>query len=137
MLESVLILVGFTALGLVLWLTYQRSRQRADKNLIVGGIYSINGGDGKFGIAKILKVEPGIVHVCIYKNKYAARPISIKIGDLSVGKITDKDGYGIGHLPINTNAFSAWKAVLMMKAEVNADDLAGYKIWKASGGGVF
>jgi hypothetical protein len=106
-------------------------------NMMEGGIYSIDNGDGKFGVVKILKLEPGIVHVRVYKNKFASRPTSVKVDDLSLGNIKDKDGFGMGHLPISENDFKAWKAALLAKTEVKADELEGYKLWKESGGGVF
>jgi hypothetical protein len=102
-----------------------------------GGIYSIDNGDGKFGVVKILKLEPGIVHVRVYKNKYAFRPSTIKVEELSLGGINDKDGFGMGHLPINENDFKGWKAVLLNKTEVNLEELEGYQVWKEAGGGVF
>ena len=102
-----------------------------------GGIYSIDNGDGKFGVVKILKLEPGIVHVRVYKNKFASRPSSVKLDELSLGSVKDKDGFGMGHLPISERDFKGWKAVLLMQSEVKADELEGYKLWKEAGGGVF
>jgi hypothetical protein len=102
-----------------------------------GGIYSIDNGDGKFGIVKILKLESGIVHVRIYKEKFATRPESIKVEQLSLGSIKDKDGFGIGHLPISKNDFTGWKAVFLCETEVKEDELEGYNMWKEAGGGVF
>ena len=102
-----------------------------------GGVYSIDNGDGKFGVVKILKLEPGIVHVRVYKNKFAARPSTIKLDELSMGSIKDKDGFGMGHLPISEKDFAGWKGVLLTKSEVKADELEGYKLWKEAGGGVF
>jgi hypothetical protein len=104
-----------------------------------GGVYSIDSGNGKFGVVKILKIEPGIVHVRVYKNKFATRPTAIKLDELSLGSIEDKDadGFGMGHLPISEKDFSGWKAVLLTKTEVKPDELEGYKMWKEAGGGVF
>jgi hypothetical protein len=102
-----------------------------------GGVYSIDNGDGKFGVVKILKLDPGIVHVRVYKNKLATRPTSIDLDELSLGSIKDKDGFGMGHLPISENDFKGWKAVLLLKAEVKAEELEGYELWKEAGGGVF
>jgi hypothetical protein len=102
-----------------------------------GGIYSIDNGDSKFGVVKILKLEPGIVHVRVYKNKFASRPSTIKVDELSLGSVKDKDGFGMGHLPISENDFKGWKAVLLLKTEVRPEELEGYKLWKEAGGGVF
>ena len=102
-----------------------------------GGVYSIDNGDGKFGVVKILKLEPGIVHVRVYKNKFATRPTTINLDELSLGSIKDKDGFGMGHLPISEKDFNGWKAVVLTKTEVKADELEGYNLWKEAGGGVF
>lgn len=102
-----------------------------------GGVYSIASGDGKFGVVKILKLEPGIVHVRVYKNKFESRPTTIKVEELSLGSIKDKDGFGMGHVPISEKDFSGWKAVLLTKTEVKDDELEGYKLWKEANGGVF
>ncbi|MBI3410322.1 MAG: hypothetical protein HY040_18440 [Planctomycetes bacterium] len=102
-----------------------------------GGIYSIDNGDGKYGVVKILKLEPGVVHVRVYKNKFAARPNSIKVEELSLGSVKDKDGFGLGHLPISERDFKSWKAVLLATTEVRAEELDGYQLWKEAGGGVF
>jgi hypothetical protein len=51
--------------------------------------------------------------------------------------VKDKDGFGMGHLPISERDFKGWKAVLLMQSEVKADELEGYKLWKEAGGGVF
>ena len=53
-----------------------------------------------------------------------------------MGSIKDKDGFGMGHLPITEKDFAGWKAVLLTKSEVKADELEGYKLWKEAGGGV-
>jgi len=102
-----------------------------------GGIYSIDNGDGKFGVVKILKLEPGIVHVRIYKNKFPSRPNAIKTEELSLGSINDADGFGMGHLPISETDFKGWKAVLLRRDNVKAEELEGYELWKEAGGGVF
>lgn len=102
-----------------------------------GGVYSIDNGDGEFGVVKILKLEPGIVHVRVYKNKFSSRPRAIQLDDLSLGSIEDKDGFGMGHLPISENDFNGWKAIWLASSEVKPDELEGYQLWKEAGGGVF
>jgi hypothetical protein len=108
-----------------------------ENSMIEGGIYSIDKGDGKFGVVKILKHDPGIVHVRLYKNKFASRPSSVKVEELSLGSVKDKDGFGIGHLPISERDFKSWKPVLLTKSEIREDELEGYRLWKEAGGGVF
>ena len=110
----------------------------SEKSLHVeGGIYSIDNGDGNFRAMKILKIERNIVHVRVYKNKFPSRPDSIKLDQLSLGKVADTDGFGMGHLPVSKQEFAAWKAVLLTKSTVKAEELEGYRYWKEAGGGVF
>jgi hypothetical protein len=103
-----------------------------------GGIYSIvNDGDGGFGIVKLLVYENGVCHVRIYKQKFQSRPQSVEPANLSLGKIGDPDGFGMGHLPIQESTFIKWQPVLMKQSPVTEEELEGYKIWKEAGGGAF
>lgn len=108
--------------------------------IVEGGIYSIESGDGRFGVVKILKLEPRIVHLRVYKNKFTSRPTSINVEDLSMGGYkpgsVDKD-FAIGHIPMRERDFRRWRPVLLTKTQVTESELEGYKIWKESGGGAF
>jgi len=105
--------------------------------LTPGGIYSIDRGDGTFGIVKLLVLEDGVAHVRIYKNWFEQRPQTIELDDLSLGGIDDPDGFGIGHIPIPEKDFSSWQPELLTITMVEEEELEGYDIWKESGGGVF
>ncbi|HEY1375981.1 MAG TPA: hypothetical protein VGF55_04270 [Gemmataceae bacterium] len=105
--------------------------------MIEGGVYSIDNGDGTFGVVKVLKLEPGVVHIRVYRNKYAARPTSVELSDLSLGGFDDPGGFGVGHLPISANNVAGWRPVLLAETQVAEDELEGYRLWKESGGGVF
>jgi len=100
------------------------------KELKAGAICSVDDGDGKFGIVKILVIDTGIVHLRRYKNKFNQRPASIDITTLSLGSIYDKDGFGIGHTPLDRKAFENWQPVVLAYEEVSEEELEGYKIWK-------
>ena len=52
------------------------STRNAPSELFEGAYYSIVDGD-EFSIAKVLKLEPEIVHVRIYKQHFPQRPRSI------------------------------------------------------------
>jgi hypothetical protein len=106
-------------------------------DLIVGGVYTIDNGDGSFGVAKILVLDAEIVHVRVYKNKWLNRPALIDLSILSLGSIHDKDGFGIGHLPLSRKAFLSWNPQLIAKQNVSNDELDGYNYWKNDHGGSF
>ncbi len=101
----------------------------------VGGLYSIESGDSGYGVVKILALDPGVVNVRIYKQRFTTRPDSIDASSLTLGKIDDPDGFGIGHLPISEATFSSWAPVFLSQQTVAEEELDGYHMWKESGSG--
>ena len=102
-----------------------------------GALYSIANGDGKFGIAKVLVVKPETVHVRVYKQKFTIRPASIDPQSLTLGSIYDKDGFGIGHLPLSQTEFKSWKPIFLTQQSVSQEELDGYEMWKQQSGKSF
>ncbi len=74
------------------------------RNFAVGDVCSIKSGD-RFSVAKILAMSGGVVHVRLYKEKFAVRPQSVEMGALSPGSIDNPDGFGVGHLPLSRGTF--------------------------------
>jgi len=105
--------------------------------LKVGGLYSVDDGEGNYRVAKILALDDSAVHICLYKNKYRSRPATVEGSSLSLGTIHDKDGFGMGHLPLSRTAFANWQPVFLSQSSVTDEELEGYKIWKEDQGGVF
>jgi hypothetical protein len=95
-----------------------------------GSICTIEDGEGKFGVVKVLAIDPQVTHVKIYKNKYDKRPSEVDINTLSLGSINDKDGFGIGHVPLGKKEFDNWKPVPIGYEKITKEDLEGYEIWK-------
>ena len=125
-------------LGVAILLLFAIAACLSSKNgPLIGGIYTIDNGDGTFGVVKVLVVDPDLVHVAVYKNKWQTRPTSVESSSLSVGSITDKDGFGMEHLPLSRETFEKWKPVLVTKQAVTNDELDGYNEWKKDGGGRF
>jgi hypothetical protein len=110
------------------------STRNAPSELFEGAYYSIVDGD-VFSVAKVLKLEPEIVHVRIYKQHFLQRPRSIDPGTLTLGTIHDKDGFGMGHLPLRLATFMDSEPIFLMHAEVTPQEIAGYNFWKESAGG--
>jgi len=106
------------------------------EGLTVGGLYSIQDGS-EFKVVKILAAGDGIVHVRVYKNKFAKRPETVDPSTLSLGSIKDEDGFGMGHLPLDRAMFDGWTPRLIMETKVLDEELDGYRAWKESGGGAF
>jgi hypothetical protein len=101
------------------------------KKLKAGSICSVDDGDGKFGVIKILVIEAEIIHVKKYKNKYAEQLVAIDINTLSNGSVYDEAGSGVRHLPTDRKVFDSWKPIIIAFEEVTGDDLEEYEIWKA------
>ena len=110
---------------------------RLPDGLSEGDICSIESGSGGFGIVKILALEPGTVHIRLYKEKFATRPDCIDATGLSLGTIHGGDGFGIGHLPLSARNFAQWEPMIIGHEEVSPEELEGYNLWKESGGGVW
>jgi hypothetical protein len=108
----------------------------ARSELFEGGYYSIADGD-TFSIAKVLKLEPDIAHVRIYKQHFQQRPRSIDPALLTLGKIDDPDGFGMGHLPLRLETFKLRDPLFLTYSEVRPEELEGYEHWRMAGGGVW
>lgn len=102
----------------------------SDMNYKAGDIYSVDNKNGEIGVVKVLVVEPGIIHLRIYKNKFESRPKYIDTKKLSLGGIGEKDGFGIGHIPLDIEAFQDWKPEKVTNEKVIEEELEGYNIWK-------
>jgi hypothetical protein len=103
---------------------------------IEGGLY-VTCSKKPYGSLKVLKVEGEIVHVRLYKNKYEEIPARIDPRSLELGTIHDKDGFGIGHLPLSYETFASWQPQFMQHTLVEPEELEGYEAWKESKGGVW
>jgi hypothetical protein len=110
------------------------STRNAPSELFEGAYYSIMDGDD-FSIARVLKLEPEIVHVRIYKQHFPQRPRSIDPAALTLGSIHDKDGFGMGHLPLRVATFLDSEPMFLTHTEVKSDELEGYNLWKETADG--
>ena len=103
---------------------------QADK-IKAGSICTVEDGERKFGVVKVLVINDQEAHVKIYKNKYDQRPTQIDLKTLSLGSINDTiGGFGIGHVPLDRDGFDHWKPISVGFEEVTKDDLFGYEMWK-------
>lgn len=102
----------------------------------VGGVYSISDG-GQFRVAKVLAIDPEAVSIRIYRESFPTRPAVAERGDLSLGKVDDPEGFGIGHIPLSPKDFALTFPVKLRAEPVGDDELDGYRIWKESGGVAF
>jgi hypothetical protein len=71
----------------------------------------------------------------LYTNTFSSRPKQINPEDLTISINMDdvgKSGFriGIGHIPLEEEAFRRSKPEFIMKAPVTEEELDGYQIWK-------
>jgi hypothetical protein len=102
--------------------------------LFEGAYYSMIDGEA-FSSAKVPKLEPEIVHVRIYKQHFPQRPRSIDPATLTLGTIHDKDGFGMGHLPLRLATFLNSEPAFLTHGEVKPEELNGYNLWKETADG--
>ena len=110
------------------------STRSAPSELFEGAYYSIIDGE-TFSIAKVLKLEPEIVHVRIYKQHFQQRPRAIDPATITLGTIHDKDGFGMGHLPLRLLTFMDREPIFLTHAQVLPNELNGYNLWKETADG--
>jgi hypothetical protein len=51
---------------------------------------------------------------------------------VTLGSIHDKDGFAMGHLPLQLAAFMEREPIFLTYAEVKPEELEGYNFWKES-----
>ena len=95
-----------------------------------GDICTVENGDGKFSVVKILAMNDEKVHVRLYDHTYDQRPVNIESSMLTVSSATEESNdFGVGHLPLSQEGFDGWKPIAVKHEEVTQDDLSGYFVW--------
>ena len=121
-------IILFYSLALIMVAVVACGRRHTTEVIVVGGLYASKSQDGSFRVSKVLAVDESAVHVRIYKNKFSGPPQNLDTSALSLGKVGDPDGFGIGHAPI---AKEGWLAsqVFLKKEQVRDDELEGYRYY--------
>jgi hypothetical protein len=94
-----------------------------------GDLCSVRSDEGGFVVAKVLKLEEGIVHIRVYAKKYAERPTVVAGEELTLGTVFDED-FGLGHLPLDADAFAKWDPKIIRHTAIEPEELEGYEIWR-------
>ncbi|MGH9197287.1 MAG: hypothetical protein ACRD1T_16300 [Acidimicrobiia bacterium] len=103
----------------------------------VGDIFSVSETAGTFAMVKVLVVEEHMLHLCLYSQRFTARPKTITTSDLSVSRLDHGAGVGVLHIPVLLEDFRGWEPQLVAQTDVKDDQLVGYRLWKQAGGGVW
>jgi hypothetical protein len=93
--------------------------------LVEGGIYAQKQRFLRWGVFKVLKLDPEVAHVRLYKNTFRLRPTAKIIPDLD---------WSVGHVPISRVNVESWAVQLLAQTPVTPDELQGYEIWREDGG---
>src|SRR4051812_34844414 len=119
-------IILFFCLALIVVAVVACGRRNTPEGIVVGGLYASKREDGSFRVSKVLAVDQSAVHVRIYKNKFSGLPQNLDTSVLSLGKLGDSEGFGIGHAPI---AKEGWLAshVFLKKEPVHDEELEGYR----------
>jgi hypothetical protein len=96
----------------------------AKADYVPGGLYSVT--DGKsFKVVKVLASDAAAVHVRLYKNSWPARPARVDPATLQLGSLSDEDGFGVGHLPLDRETFAGWEPVFLAATTLSPGELEG------------
>jgi hypothetical protein len=90
-----------------------------------GDICAVMSGDGEYRIAKVLMADQSTVHIRLYKDRFFEPPSHVDTATLSLGRIDDADGFGIGHLPLSRLTFAAWAPLRIQRESVTDEEQEG------------
>lgn len=104
-----------------------------------GDLVSVDTGDGAFGVAKVLVVDPEGVHCRLYVQRFADRPSLVDPEHLTLASMLDpRMPFSIGHIPLTHATFAGWAArIIRHDVAVEERELAGYRSWREADGGYF
>ncbi len=90
-----------------------------------------------YSVVKVLAVTEDVVHVRLYKERFAARPKSVFANSLTLGRIDEPGPAGMGHLPLSRTTFANWRPIKLHSEPVTMEELEGYRMWQVNAGGVW
>src|SRR5262245_28419336 len=131
-----LLIIAVLAAFIAGWLAFKRARLGPTYQATAGGLYSVAASGGRYGVAKVLRLSPGVVHVRVCQGRSDARPASVEPARLQLGRFGDPEP-GVGHLPVSPRVFASWKPQLLAVVEAAESELDGYHEWKSAEGGIW
>jgi hypothetical protein len=105
--------------------------------LQVGGLYSVDLGEGYFRVVKVLALNRAGVHVLVHGNRFPARPSEVDPAALDVRPRGDPRGWGIHHLPLAWDLFISWQPNFIQSTEVTAAEREPFEDWIQVQGGIW
>lgn len=101
---------------------------RRSGGIVIGGLYASKNEDGTFGVVKVLAVDESAVHVRIYRNKFKSVPQDLDTSVLTLGRLGDSEGFGVGHAPIEKRGWID-SQIFLKQEPVREEELKGYKYY--------
>ncbi len=100
-----------------------------------GGEICVFASEGNgYKVLKVLVTDETAIHIRLFKNRFSTPPAAVDTTTLTLGKIGDADGFGVGHLPLSRGTFASWAPVPIQREPVTEEELEGYSLWAESGG---
>jgi len=99
-----------------------------------GTLYSVVDGLGRFRVAKILGMESGGVHICLFANHFPERPERISPAELTMGDPDSIEDRGVPHAALKRKAFLRMEPVLLGHYIVTPDEQDALFKWRDKGG---
>ncbi len=111
---------------------------RPPQQFNAGDLLSVVADDGLFGIVKVLALDSQGIHIRLYQQRFAQRPLAVEPESLTLGSLFASDApFSIGHIPLSHAAFRGWQARQVAPGTVADSELEGYRGWLEAGGGYF
>ncbi|MBU6450274.1 MAG: hypothetical protein KGS72_00735 [Cyanobacteria bacterium REEB67] len=101
-------------------------------HLVEGGIYSVLAnqyGKGDFVLAKVVHLNPGVVHVVIFPPSFKHRPGSAELSHLSLAFDGGLNEARDRHVAMTRKLFSLIRPVYVRDEPISDNDLAGFRRW--------
>ena len=102
---------------------------RKRPTLKTGDICTIDAGNGKYGIIKILSIEPERIHIKLFANRFIVRPEKIDIADLYMLSVDDEAANCAEHLPMDKGNFTKLDAQTVGSQSITREEANNYLTW--------
>jgi hypothetical protein len=99
-----------------------------DREVQVGGVYSVARAEGYFGVVKVVAHQPerSTIYARTFGPHFKVRPEAEWFEDRQPGKLDEELGIGIGVLPVTQRVFEFWQPELLFSqaiTEAEREDL--------------
>jgi|GEM_PF-4660390 len=94
-----------------------------------GDICTIDMGAGKYGVIKILAIEPERVHIKVFSNTYIGRPEHVDVQLLTTITFDEAENHATEHVPLEKGDFNKLDAETVGSQGVTREEANTYLAW--------